>query len=167
MAKTIGTTVTLRTATEQDRDFLRKVYGSTRARELSVTGWSQEEKDKFLDFQFHAQATHYRKHYKAAEYFVIVKDGFDIGRLYVERHPLEIRIIDIALLPEYQQRGIGAGMLEDLLEEGRAKQLPVRIHVEHNNPAMRLYLRLGFKKIKESGVYHEMERRPDPVTTEV
>lgn len=35
----------------------------------------------------------------------------------------------------------------------------VTIHVEYNNPAMRLYERLGFRKIGEfNSVYYLMER---------
>ena len=40
--------------------------------------------------------------------------------------------------------------LLDLLDEAQAAALPVRIHVEQFNPAMRLYLRLGFEPIEES-----------------
>jgi ribosomal protein S18 acetylase RimI-like enzyme len=50
--------------------------------------------------------------------------------------------------------------MRDILAEGKAQGLPVRIHVERNNPALRLYRRMGFKKIGETGVYLLMERRP-------
>jgi len=44
-------------------------------------------------------------------------------------------------------------LLLDLLDEARATALPVRIHVERFNPAMRLYLRLGIETIKDLDVY--------------
>jgi len=32
----------------------------------------------------------------------------------------------------------------------------IRLHVETNNPAMRLYERIGFVKAADQGIYHEM-----------
>jgi ribosomal protein S18 acetylase RimI-like enzyme len=98
--------------------------------------------------------------FAGAAFDVILLDGESIGRLYVDRRPDEIRIIDIALLPEYRNRGIGSRLITALLAEGTAAGLPVRIHVEQYNPAMRLYNRLGFQKIDERGVYHLMEWSP-------
>ena len=72
----------------------------------------------------------------------------------------EIRLVDIALLPAARGRGLGGELMADILAEGEAKGLLVRIHVEHNNPAMRLYKRLGFEKIEEQGVYWLMEWIP-------
>jgi ribosomal protein S18 acetylase RimI-like enzyme len=47
--------------------------------------------------------------------------------------------------------------MQDLLDEAAAAGKPVRIYVEHNNPAMRLYRRLGFQQVGDSGVYFLME----------
>ena len=136
---------TLRPSTPQDRELLYRIYASTRAGEMAVVPWSEQQKEDFLRFQFDAQDRYYREHFPRAAYDLVMLDGEPIGRLYVDRRADEIRLIDIALLPEH--RGAAAGK-------------PVRIHVEHDNPAMRLYRRLGFSKIEEQGVYHLMEWRP-------
>ena len=47
--------------------------------------------------------------------------------------------------------------MHDLLEEGQKAGKPIRIHVEYDNPAMRLYKRLGFRRIDDNGIYHLME----------
>jgi ribosomal protein S18 acetylase RimI-like enzyme len=78
--------------------------------------------------------------------------------LYIARWPEEIRIVDLALLPEYRNAGIGTGILTDLIAEATQSNKPVRIHVERFNPALNLYRRLGFAKIGEHGVYDLMER---------
>ena len=70
------------------------------------------------------------------------------------------RIIDIALLPEHRNGGIGSRLLRGLLDEAAEAGKPVRIHVEQLNPAMSLYRRLGFTRIEERGVYWLMEWRP-------
>ena len=88
-------------------------------------------------------------------------DGEPAGRLYVDRRADEIRLIDIALMPAFRRRGIGGELLKRVLDQGREAGLPVQIHVEHNNPAMRLYDRLGFRRVEDQGVYWLMRWQPD------
>ena len=45
--------------------------------------------------------------------------------------------------------------------------LPVRIHVEKFNPALRLYRRLGFTEIEDKGIYLFMEWQPEVLVEEV
>jgi len=65
--------------------------------------------------------------------------------LYVERRAALMRIIDIALLPQFRGAGVGTRLLRDLLEEAAAQGATVALHVECHNPARRLYERLGFE----------------------
>lgn len=149
--------VELRGAVPADRPFLREVYGSTRWEELEPTGWSDAEKNAFLDQQFAAQDAHYANNYEGATYSVIVVDGFPAGRLYVARWPEEIRIIDVSLLPSARGRGVGSSLLRELIDEAAAAGKRVSIHVERENPALRLYERLGFTRVEERGPYYLME----------
>jgi ribosomal protein S18 acetylase RimI-like enzyme len=155
-------TISYRPITDADLDFLRQVYASTREEELQLTPWSEEEKDQFLQMQFSAQHRHYLDHFGDASFDVILQEDTPIGRLYVDRRDDEIRVVDIALLPEYRGRGIGGQIMHSILDEAQGKNVPVRIHVEHNNPAMHLYARLGFRKVEEVGVYHLMQWQPSP-----
>ena len=150
----------LRRVTDDDWEFLYRVYSDTRQDELSPVPWSAEEKDAFLRFQFDAQRKYYAEVFSAADYYVVETGGEPIGRLYLDRREDEIRLIDIALLSSFRGRGLGSELMADVLHEGQKKGLLVRIHVEHNNPAMRLYKRLGFTKIEEQGVYWLMEWTP-------
>ena len=150
----------LRPAEEADRPLLRAVYGSTREEELEPTGWTRAQKNAFLDHQFGAQDSYYKEHYEGATYDVIVVDGRPAGRLYVARWDDEIRIMDIALLPEFRGKGVGGRLLESLLREGADAGLPVSIHVESSNPALSLYRRLGFVEIEERVPYVLMRWSP-------
>ncbi len=152
--------ISFRSISEADQEFLYRVYASTREEELANVPWDDDQKEAFLRMQFNAQHIHYQQHYPDARFEITSLDGEQIGRLYVDRRADEIRIIDIALLPQYRGAGIGAGILKDLLAEAATAGKPVRIHVEHNNPAMRLYQRLGFEKLSETGVYFLMECLP-------
>jgi ribosomal protein S18 acetylase RimI-like enzyme len=154
------TFVRLRPIAKDDDALLRRIYASTREEELSVVPWSEDQKAAFLTMQFEAQKAHYDRHYPDAERSVILADDKPAGRLYVDRQPKEIRIIDIALLPEHRGGGIGTRLLQQILTEASTRHLPVRIHVERNNRALSLYRRLGFTPIGENGVYWLMEWKP-------
>lgn len=144
----------------QDQAFLCQVYASTRSEEMMVLPWTEEEKHRFLEMQFQAQHSHYQQYYAQAEFLIILQADQPIGRLYLDRRHDEIRIVDIALLPAYRNRGIGTALLYQILAEATQKGLLVRIHVETFNPALRLYQRLGFVDVETNGVYYLMEWRP-------
>ena len=152
--------VALRPAEPGDEEFLYRVYASTRQEELAPVPWPEEHKASFLRMQFDAQSRHFREHYAEAEFSVILADGRPAGRLYVARWPEEIRIVDIALLPEHRNAGIGTSLLRALASESEAVGKPISIHVERFNPALRLYGCLGFRKVADKGVYFLMERAP-------
>jgi ribosomal protein S18 acetylase RimI-like enzyme len=145
----------LRPVEPDDREFLYRVYASTRTEELAVIPWDEREKDAFLRAQFDAQDRWWREHYGGASFDVIVVDGEPAGRLYVHRGEAEIRIVDIALLPEHRGKGVGSTLLRDVIAEGKR----VTIHVERLNPALRLYERLGFELAEDKGVYLLLERQ--------
>ncbi len=149
----------LRDVSADDAAFLYRVYASTREQELALTNWSDEQKAQFCRMQFNAQTTDYRANYPDARHSVIERNGTAAGRLYVERGAREIRIIDIALLPEARGAGIGTRLLRELMTEAAGSGKALTIHVEKFNPALRLYLRLGFRAIEDKGVYLLMEWR--------
>lgn len=153
--------ITFRPIRDDDREFLARLYASTREEELAATPWTEEQKAAFLRQQFEAQHAFYTEQFADAEFSVVLLDGEPAGRLYVDRRENEIRLIDIALLPEHRGQGIGGELMRDLLAEGEEKGLPVTIHVERFNPALRLYERLGFRHVEDQGPYYLMEWRPD------
>jgi ribosomal protein S18 acetylase RimI-like enzyme len=152
--------VRLRPVCDDDKRFLARVYASTREDELALVHWSDAQKNAFLEMQFNAQHEHYQRHYTEADFQLILVDDQPAGRLYVARWNDEIRIVDIALLPEFRGHGIGSQLIMELLDEGSRSGKNVSIHVEVFNPAFRLYKRLGFEIVEDKGVYQLMEWRP-------
>lgn len=144
---------------EGDGELLLAIYSSTRAEELAQVAWDDAKKQSFLRMQFDAQRKFYESNYPGAEFQIILVDGEPAGRLYLHRREQEIRIMDIALLPEFRGRGIGTKILKDILAEGGRTARAVTIHVESFNPAQRLYERLGFARIGGTGVYHLLQWR--------
>ena len=156
----MSTQVTLRPAGPQDTAFQLAVYASTRADELALTNWTPAQKQAFVEMQAEAQARHYASFYPGAEHSIILHQSTAIGRLIVWRGSDQILLMDIALLPEYRRAGIGTYLIRSLMDEARQSSKPLHLHVEPFNPALRLYERLGFSKIAESGYYYEMKWDP-------
>lgn len=153
--------ITLRPYRPDELDFLERVYATTRADELAQVPWTDAEKAAFVHMQFQAQHDYYHEHYAGARFDIIEADGERLGRMYVYRTPSEIRLMDIALLPQYRGRGIGTGLITALLDEARANHQRVSLHVERHNPAFRLYRRLGFVEGEEGPIYVYMEWNAD------
>jgi ribosomal protein S18 acetylase RimI-like enzyme len=152
------TRIQLRPRRDDDEPFLRQLYYSTRAEEMAMVPWNPGEKEQFLDMQFRAQTWHYDEQYDPAEFFIIELDGRPVGRLYLDRRedPEVLHIIDISLIPEMRGGGIGGMLLREVMETATGEGRDVTIHVEHYNPALRLYNRLGFQHVSSNGVYYLM-----------
>jgi ribosomal protein S18 acetylase RimI-like enzyme len=155
--------ISFRPQTDADRPFLAALYASTRVQEMSVVPWTDEQKQAFCQWQFESQSAHYAEQYAQADFLIIEQGETPVGRLYIDRGPMEIEIVDIALLPQYRGTGLGAGLLRDILREGEESGKPVTIYVEHFNPARHLYDRLGFQHVDTNGVYHLMKWMPPGV----
>jgi|ERR1044071_444436 ribosomal protein S18 acetylase RimI-like enzyme len=154
--------VTLRPVAEGDEAFLLKAYASIRAEELAQVPWSEAQRDAFLKMQFDAQQLHYKTHNPNATHDLILLNTQAIGRLYVARRDREIRILDLTLLPEYRNRGIGTLLIKDMMAEAASAAKPLTIYVESYNPSYQLFKRLGFHKTEEDdGVNHLLEWRAD------
>jgi ribosomal protein S18 acetylase RimI-like enzyme len=143
----------LRPVADADRSFLVDLYESLREPEVAHVPWDNGLKRAFVEQQFAAQDAHYRAGYPGAALDVIEVDGQPAGRLYVHRGKEDIRIMDIALAPPFRGRGIGTGLLRELMEEAASSGRSLSVHVEMQNPARSLYDRLGFVPAGEHGVY--------------
>ena len=153
--------VRFRTKTASDDQFLLYLYATTRASEMQMVPWTDEQKAQFLVMQFQAQKDYYETHYDDCEFLVIeTTEGVPIGRLYIDRKPEDVRIVDIALVPEHRGKGLGRILLQEILDGAAANGQSVSIHVESYNPALQLYYRLGFEEIDTNGVYKLMKWQP-------
>ncbi len=155
--------VRLRPETPSDLPFLLALYRSTREQELSLVDWSQARKDEFVAAQFAAQRQHYHREYPGARFEIVERDGLPVGRLYVHERADGIRVMDLVVVPEARNQGLGRALLGAILEDGARSRRPVTVHVDRHNPARRLYERLGFRRVNagpEDGLYLLLEARP-------
>ena len=125
-----------------DEDFLQELYFSTRDDLRGLFGDEQQER-QLMSAQYQGQKMTYAQEYPNSSHDIILFDGMAVGRLMINRLDDAIHGIDLALLPEYRNRGIGAEILQILFAEAANRQVPFQISVVKSNPAIRLYLRSG------------------------
>ena len=151
----------LRPVSASDDGFLLTLYESTRAGEMTQVPWSEEQKRAFLKGQFEAQRSDYTTRFPGAEHSIIVADDERIGRIWVDRRDEEIRLLDIAILPRFQNAGIGATLLEQLQQQAAEAGLPLRHSVSATNQdALRFYQRLDFVVVEDFQTHALMQWSP-------
>jgi ribosomal protein S18 acetylase RimI-like enzyme len=145
----------LRVCGEHDLPFLRVLYRQTRDDELAATGWPEETRAAFADQQFGMQHIHFVSHFPGAHFFLLQREGRDIGRYYLDVTEDAWHVVDIAFVSDMRGQGIGTA----LLQATRALAPAVTLSVAVNNPAaMRLYSRLGFVDEGAAGSMHRRMR---------
>lgn len=138
--------IELRSATEDDYDFALHVHrAAMRPSVEPIYGWDD-------DFQ----ARYFRLHFDPSQRDIIRCDGVDVGILSVEEREESLFLATIAILPQYQRRGIGTTLIRRLQQEAREGGVPVTLRVLRSNPARELYERLGFKLTGETETHYLM-----------
>lgn len=157
-----GGTVELRPVAPSDDPFLLSLYLSTREEELAQAEWQEGQKELFVRWQFDMQRREYDARFADRAYHVILVDQTPAGRIWVGADNEQIRLLDIALLPQFQNRGVGTVLLHRLIDDARQHGKPLRHMVfMHNSDAKRFYERLGFVTIEDLGAYQHMEWRAE------
>jgi len=156
MRKNCHDAISLRQAEPDDEAFLYLLYSSARAEEMAAWGWDGAQREAFLSSQFRARQAHYRE-YPNADHQIILAEGRPIGRILVSQLKDEFLLVDIAILAEYRNAGIGATLIRQLLARATGAGKAVRLHVEKSNRARSLYHRLGFNIVGDAGMYYLME----------
>jgi ribosomal protein S18 acetylase RimI-like enzyme len=139
--------ITLRPATSTDIAFSFALHKAALGPYVEqVWGWDDDDQRAYLERNL--DLPHVR---------VIVVDGVDVGRLDVVNHAGEVFLALIEIAVEHQGRGIGAHIVQRLLDDAFARGKRVRLSVlEVNVRAYQLYRRLGFAEVSRDGVAPEV-----------
>jgi ribosomal protein S18 acetylase RimI-like enzyme len=151
-------TITLRPGTSQDETFFRRLILETIGIELGASAWPEPMRSHLLSIQYEGRRRSYRAGYPETESSVIQVDGEDAGWVAVAALPNQVHLAEIMVLPELRGRGIGTAAIRGILATARDAGKPVRLNVNAMNlAAIRLYERLGFRRIDGDEVQHLME----------
>lgn len=152
--------ITFRPVSQDDEAFLYQLYSQTHIDEMGARDWDAAQQQFFLRMQFNAQQRFYQAEYADADYRIILLDQQPVGWIVIARRPDEMLGVDIALLPEHRNAGIGTLLLKEMQAETTQTGKPIHFHVTKFNPAIRLYERLGFSRIGETDMHFLMEWKP-------
>ena len=155
--------ITLQDVRPDDETVLFELYVSVRSEELGMQAWPDEVRDRVLRTQFDAQRRGYRDQYPGLDEQLILCGDTPIGWVIVDRSgSRELHGLDIALLAEARQQGVGTRVMRLLQEEAAAGNKPMVIVVERRNSrALAFHGRLGFTAIGDTEVHCVMEWRQD------
>jgi len=155
-------TISLRDELPADDSFLRSLIVDHVAAQLGAAAWPEPLRSQLLGIQYTSRRDSIRTSFPDHRSRIIQIDGADAGWLVTADLPADYRLVEIILVPEFRSRGAGAEVVDIVLREAARK--PVRLSVDTANPAaIRLYERLGFRRIGGDEVRHTMERPARPL----
>jgi len=153
--------VTLRPATEQDDPFLYDLFKAVRMPDFAHVPLAPEQLEGLMKMQYAGQKFSYSTQYPGPGHDIILLDDAPIGRIWVHRSDSEHLLVDIALMPAFQNRGIGAVLLQDVIAAATLAGVPVKCSVAATNPgSLRFHQRLGFQVVAQDMMYYELEHQP-------
>jgi ribosomal protein S18 acetylase RimI-like enzyme len=150
--------VELRQAVSEDEPFFARVFESTIEAKFAGLPLDPAMKRSLVEMQYRALTQSRQQAFPYARRQLVLVDGTPAGYCWTHISEGRMRLVDIALLPSFRNRGVGATLLGRLLAEADASGFDVDLHVELENPARRLYERFGFTVISQEGPYLTMQR---------
>ena len=148
--------IKLRPLTAHDEAFLFRVVASVHEESFASLDVSAEQKNQLVRMQIEAQQQQYRDRFPNADFDVVMCERKPAGTMYALRGPDQFVLIDIALLPEYRNQGIGTQLVTVLIDQARQSDRTLDAHVRLANPAWHLWKRLGFEQVNDDGVYRQI-----------
>lgn len=143
--------ITRRIATEADTEFARKTHHAA-YHDVIVR--------QFGNFDEKMQDDFFAKSWKPETHEILLSDGAEAGYCFIEHFPDHIFAHELVLSLEFQGKGIGSNLLKEVIEEAKAKNIPVKLQVLKENQAQHLYRKLGFKDTGITDTHIEMEFNP-------
>ncbi len=105
----------------------------------------------------------YRATFPDAEFQIVLVDGENAGQFIVNRTSAGLAIVDVTLIAERRNAGIGAAVLQRAFGEAAATHQPIHADVIKGNRALRFFERVGFLKVGETDSLLHLEwRAPAP-----
>jgi len=148
----VDESIIIRLATVNDSEFAYQTKKAAFRKYVEkVLGWDEDEQRQL-----------HKRRFVAQDYKVIQVAGIDVGVLATTRQPDCVKVNQLFIVPEHQNKGIGTACIMRIIEDTTVSKLPIRLQVlKVNNRAFAFFQRLGFRSIGESNTHVLMERLPN------
>jgi N-acetylglutamate synthase-like GNAT family acetyltransferase len=157
-------TLAVRPALPQDEIFLYELYRAIRGPQFDMTPLNAQQKEHMLRFQFQAQISSYTQQYPNSCYHIVLVDGKPCGRLWVAPATRALHLVDIAIHPNLQKKGVGTVLVQRLQQEAQNLKVPITSMVDRCNPgSLRFHQRLGFTIVREDVLNYFLEWNAAPL----
>jgi len=158
-------TLAVRPAVLQDDEiFLYDLYVAIRGPQFELTPLTAAQREHLLRMQFRAQISSYTQQFPNSCYHVVLLDSKPVGRLWVAPGDNSFILVDIAIHPRVQSKGLGTVLVQRLQQEAQQAKMPIRSTVDRFNPgSLRFHQKLGFHIVREDLLQYYMEWRPAPL----
>jgi ribosomal protein S18 acetylase RimI-like enzyme len=153
--------VTTRAATEEDDAFLFALFKAVRSLEFAYAPLAPAQLDLLMNIQYTGQKQTYGAQYPDGDHIILV-DGLPVGRIWLFRGEAEYQLVDISLMPEFRNRGIGGVLVTDAIAAARAAGVRLCCSVAVTNASsLRFHQRLGFQIAGQDEIYYELAIEPN------
>ena len=157
-------TLAVRPALPQDEIFLYELYSAVRGPEFALAPIDATQREHLIRMQFRGQMSAYTQMYPNSCYHIVLLDSKPVGRLWVAPGEREFHLVDIAVHPDVQSKGIGTVLIQRLQQEATRARLPINSCVFRFNPgSLRFHQRLGFTVTREDELQYYMQWKPLPI----
>ena len=148
-----------REAVAGDEAFLEALFAASRE-DLTWVQGDAAFVQQLVRMQRQAQEMGVRQNYPQALRLVIEREGVAVGQAIANIGAQELRLVDIAVLPQARRAGIARAAVACLQAEAAARGLAVGLMVGRSNaPACALYAALGFQPVSQDTLFVQMQWR--------
>lgn len=156
-----GGAVRLRPATPEDAPFQLKLFCAHNGGMLRLGGLPETMIENLLAMQYRSRAHSYRAQFPQARWSIIESVEGPIGELIEHDEADAIYVVDIALLPDQQRRGIGSTLMRQLMARGAARGGVRALVLVSNEASRKMFRELGFAETCDAGAANvELRWRP-------
>ena len=135
----------IRPSRDADKPFIKSLYNATRD-DLRLIDAESDFVEALIEQQQQAQTVGYGDQFPNAMYFIVEKLNERIGRVVIDFGSNEIRIVDIAFIPQARNKGYGTTVIRALKQAAGTACAPLVLTVyKSNSVAKRFYEQEGFK----------------------